>query len=501
MKKVFICGFHQESNTFNPLLAGKDSFDIYEAREVNAQNEKLPLIFKGIFEAISGASLETVSGPVFYASSGGPVDHRVIDDFMDEALSSLQKAGKVDGVVMALHGATTSDISEDVCGDMVETVRRTVGEKTLISSAFDLHANITSKIRKNSDFISGYQTYPHLDMRETGFRAAGCLIKGLMGVKTATVCVGIPQMAPAHAYTTGTGRLALLMKKAEKLKKEETIEDYSIFQVQPWLDVRETASTVVVRAQNAGVAQKAATQLAQEQFDIRKDLLGDTLLSVEDVIRRAADQKTGKPIILADAADSPNAGACGDSAYILEKLLPYKDSLAAAIGLIDVPAIQKAYKVGVGNTAEFTLGATIAPKLSKPVTVKAMVKSLHDGHFQNTGPQEKGKDFYLGRTAVLSIGKILLHVPQRGRMGDPAFYRSFGIEPQRCQLVCVKACTSFRAAYADIAGEIYNADTPGAAVCVLTNLCYTKIPRPFYPFDEITFDSISQAKYCRESIG
>ena len=52
MKKIFVCGFHQESNTFNPKLAGQDCFDIFEAEEVNGKNGKLPLIFKGIFEAI-----------------------------------------------------------------------------------------------------------------------------------------------------------------------------------------------------------------------------------------------------------------------------------------------------------------------------------------------------------------------------------------------------------------------------------------------------------------
>ena len=498
MKKILICGFHEESNTFNPLLADKDYFDIYEARDVNAKNDKLPLIFKGIFSAVNGAPVEIVGGPVFYASSGGPVDHRVIEEFMDKTFSSLKKAGKVDGVLMALHGATTSDKSEDVCGDMIETVRKAVGEKTLISSAFDLHANITSKIRRNSDFITGYQTYPHLDMRETGFRAAECLLKSLMGLKTVTVCIGVPQMAPAHAYTTDTRQLARLMQKAEKFKTDKTIEDYSIFQVQPWLDVKETASAVVVRAQDARVAKKVARELANDEFEIRKDLLGENLLSVEDVIRKTMANKTGKPVILADAADSPNAGACGDSAYVLEKLLPYKDTVVAAIGLIDVPAVEKAYTIGVGNTAAFTLGATVAPKLSKPITVKATVQSLHDGHFQNIGPQEKGKDFYLGRTAVLRIGKILLHIIERGRMGDPAFYSAFGIEPEKCDLICVKACTSFRAAYRDIAGEICNADTPGAAGCVLTKMCYEKLPRPFYPFDEITQDSILEAKCCRE---
>ncbi len=239
----------------------------------------------------------------------------------------------------------------------------------------------------------------------------------------------------------------LIYAKKEAFKKEKKIENYSIFQVQLWLDVNGTASMIVVRGRDKETAGKVAAELALLEFEIRKDLLGGTLLSVDDVIRKAIRNKTGKPVVLADAADSPNAGACGCSAYILEKLLPYKDILTTAIGLIDIPAVEKTYKVGVGNTADFTLGAAIAPELSKPITVNATVKSLDDGHFKYTGPQEHGKEFFLGRTAVLSIGKIFLHAIERGRMGDPAFYDAFGISPKKCDLVCIKACTSFRAAY------------------------------------------------------
>ena len=491
MKKFFVCGFHEESNTFNPRLADYDYFDIFKPEEVNSKNEKLPLIFKGIFEAIddfkgelseNGSLPQVIGGPIFYASSGGPVSHRVVDLFLEIAERSLSEAGSVDGVIIALHGATTSDKSYDVCGDIIETIRRIAGEKTPISSAYDLHANITAKIIKNTDYISGYQTYPHLDMRETGYRAAEALIKGVTGFESKTVCISLPQTAPAHAYTTSTRSLAGLMQKAQELKQKKIIEDYSIFQVQPWLDIKEIASTVVIRAKDEEIAEKTAKELAADEFSIRKDLLGEKLLSVEDAIKKAITNKTGKPVILADAADSPNAGACGDSAYVLAKLLPYKDILNAAIGLVDIPAVKEAYETGVGNTAEFTFGATIAPKLSAPVTVKATVISLHDGYFKNSGPQERGEAFYLGKTAVLGIGKIMLHVVERGRMGDPAFYGAFGIDPEKCDLISVKACTSFRAAYKDITDEIYNVDTPGAAGCVLTNMRYENIPRPFFSF-------------------
>ena len=506
VKRILICGLHQESNSFNPKLADFSDFDIFESENVCPENESLPLIYKGIFEAFDSSkellskndiSVETIGGPVFYASSGGPVDHRVVDDFSVKLLSSLKNAGNVDGIIIALHGATTSDKSEDVCGDIIKTVRERCGNSVLISSAFDLHANITEKIMRGSDYLSGYQRYPHLDIKETGYRAAERIIEDLTGFKTKTVRVTLPLMAPAHAYTTESDPLKTLMKKAKKYKEQGTITDYNIFQVQPWLDVKEMASSVVICAEDRKIAEKIATQLAKEEFEIKEKLSGEKLLSVEEIIQKVFTEKTDKPIIMADASDSPNAGACGDSAFVLEKLLPYKDEITAAVGLIDTPAVNKAFEVGVGGTADFMLGGTVAPELSKPVKVKCTVRSLTDGRFKNCGIQERGKDFCLGRTAVISIGKISVHIIERGRMGDPAFYRSFGIEPEFCDLISVKACTSFRAAYKDISDRIYNVDTPGAAGCVLTKMNYKNIKRPFYPFDEISYDLVSEPKCFR----
>ena len=46
--------------------------------------------------------------------------------------------------------------------------------------------------------------------------------------------------------------------------------------------------------------------------------------------------KSGKPVILVDSADSPNAGATADSATVIEKLLPYRDVLKCAVAVSDI---------------------------------------------------------------------------------------------------------------------------------------------------------------------
>ena len=497
--KVFVCGLHQESNSFNPKLAGFDSFRYLEGEELITLGRDAGVTIFGMLNVLKENGVTPVCGIEMRAGSGAPLKKDVAEIFIKRTLESIKNAGELDGVLIALHGATLAENSEDVCGDVLEAIRKEVGENVIISASCDLHANVTEKMMKNADFISGYQAYPHIDLCETGMRAAELLVKKLNGEDLKMARVTIPLMAPAHGYTTTKGNLKKLMDKARALKAEGKIVDFSIFQVQPWLDAKEIASTVLVVANDCETAKSVATDLAKDEFKLAEELQGEKLYEIDEVIEKALKNESGKPIILVDSSDSSNAGASGDSATVIGALLPYKDVLKAAADVTDAKAVAKAFELGVGAVSDFTLGATIAPKLSKPVLVKdAKVKSLHVGTFERFGPQEKGIIVTNGRTAILEVGKLLIHVSEDARAnGDMNFYRGFGIDPQSQQLVNIKACTSFRAGYEPISAEICNTSTPGAAGTVLTDLPFEKLVMPIYPFAEITEDMISEAKCYR----
>jgi len=501
-KRVFVFGFVQESNAFNPVLAKIDAFEgfgIYRGEEIFYSGAHCGVTIEGAIQVLKENGYEVVGGVVMRAGSGGPVDSALIKEFCDENLKLLKDAGDVCGVVASLHGATVSDTSFDVCGDILQGVREVVGEKAVISAAFDLHANITEKIKVNADYVCGYQTYPHLDLREVGIRAAKRVVNHFKKGKSSVAYSHVPVIAPAHAYSTEKGKLNSLMGRAKDMATAGVIEDYSIFQVQPWLDVKEMSATVVITAKDEDTAKRAAELLAKELFSIRADLQGSPLYTIEEVIDIALENKTGKPIVLVDSADSPNAGACGDSVAMLEQLLKVKDKISCALAVIDKNAVDKAFELGVGGVGTFTLGASLASKLTKPVTVEnATVKSLHDGVFYLFGPQEKGERRDIGKTAVLKVGKILIQVSYYGcANGDKAFYHTFGINPETTDLVCVKACTSFRAGYETFSAQICNTQTPGAAAPVLQTLPYEYRPKPLYPFEEITIDSVTAPKIYR----
>ena len=491
-KKVLICAFTQESNSFNPLIMPLSAFSNGNIKECRNDCDV------GAVSYLVTREVECVYGIAMHARSGGIVSDESVEYFLRDTLGIIEAQKPLDGVLLVLHGATMSESHDDVCGYICESVRGAVGEHAVISTVLDLHANVTEKMAQNADYMCGYHEYPHIDRRKTGERAARVLWEHLARGRKYMARAAVPTIAPAHAYTTVKGGLKALKLKAQAMIAEGRIADFSVFQVQPWLDNPLVSSAVLVIADDPDTAREVADMLAAESFQCRQEIQGEPMMSADQVIQKALENNSEKPVVLVDSADSIGAGSTGDSADVLAALLPYADVLYAATEVRDVPAVAKAFEVGVGNTAEFVIGATMAPKLSQPVTVTAKVKSLHDGSFYMNGPMSKGAKCWSGRTAMLEVGKLLIRVSETG-MGsnDVNFYRSFGVPFERFALVSVKACTSFRASYGEYVSEIYNAATAGAAGTVLRQLGFERLPRPLYPFAEITEDDIVPARVYR----
>lgn len=494
-KRVFVCSLQQETNAFNPITTTAAMYGRGKC-EWHAGTHSM---IGGMIAPLLDARISLSYGLAWGASSGGPAADDVWQSFLHNTLKQLADEGPFDGVAICMHGATVSESCDDVCGEIVSAVRAQVGEEIPIAVAYDLHANVTLKTVKSVDYICGFLEYPHVDQYETGVRASRLLLSHLNGHPLKTAYASIPMIAPAHAYTTRERGLRKLFDEAREMVARGEILDFSIFEAQPWLDVPALSSAIVVTAKDADTACRVADELNLRHFALRRELQGAPLMPIAEVIEHALANKTGKPVVLVDSSDSRGAGSTADSAAVIEALLPYRDTLSAAVGISDAPAVAKAFEIGVGAVADFTLGATVAPSLSSPVTVKeARVRSLHRGDFINVGPIARGARVSCGRVAVLEVGRILIQVSEHSRNErDIGFFRGFGIDPELCQLVSVKACTSLRAAYTPISAEICNTATPGAAGTVLQEMPYVKRPSPLYPFEEIGEDDVTAAICCR----
>ena len=73
---------------------------------------------------------------------------------------------------------------------------------------------------------------------------------------------------------------------------------------------------------------------------------------MEEVVQAAIDNAEDKPVVLVDSSDSPGAGSAGDSATVLEYLLPHRDTLRAAVAVSDTAAVEKAFAVCLEDLRE-----------------------------------------------------------------------------------------------------------------------------------------------------
>jgi len=487
--KILLGGLHQEINTFAP---GKTGYEQYRRKQALFGEDMLTFArdhvrcnegadgLEGCYRVLTAAGVDVVSGGFMSAQPGSIIEQKVLDDFITHIVGVARASMPLDGVVLYMHGAAQSEESDDPEGDIIKAVRAVVGESVPITVGLDLHANVTSEMVKNSNAISLYQKYPHVDILETGERAARLCLGILKGeIKPYMAYVTIPMIVPASAYTTETEPFHSLMQKGHAYVKAGKLLDFSVSQMQPWLDVKDGYSSVVAIGEDKAEAERIAKELAGELYAMRHQFTTD-LKDVDEIIAIAESNKSGKPVILNDFADSSNAGSAGDSPEVIERILALESDVRGLMYINDSTFVAACMKAGVGNTVEASLGAEYSKKLYQPVKVKAEVKALYDGVVPFHG---LWVDF--GRCAVVKIRNTSVVVTTQHRYnGDPCLYRAFGYEPLDFEMVVVKACTSFRAFYGPLTDLIYPASTKGSATSNLLSLPFEKIPKSFYPFSD-----------------
>lgn len=478
MKKILVFRFHQESNTFNPVVTDRAQFAQPTFSEVMTTRNAV----SGGVDAIREAGGEVLPTIFLHAGSGG----RVSDETFGFLLTQLEQAireNTFDGIYASLHGATCTESCDDACGVLLEKLRALAGDKP-IAASFDLHANITEKLLKHTDIICGYQTYPHRDFYETGYRAAKFLMDILAGKKPCMVTKAVPMLIPPAGYTSDTGPFADLIARGNQLIANGTLLDFTVFPVQPWLDIPEIASRVTVIAEDPETAEKYAGELAKRLWDLRADVM-PPMLSVDEIIDIAEKNTSGKPVILSESADSPNGGCVGDSPIVALRLQARGSHLKTGLFVVDPAGVEKAYALGVGGTGEFSVGAAFTPDMPGPFVAEGTVLSLHGGKYTLEGPANRGGIGDMGKCAVVCFGNIHI-ILSNGctQSGDPQVFRHFGIEPTLYDLIVVKANTSFRLPYSKFTDLIYAADTVGAGASDLKKLPFSHLPERLYPFSK-----------------
>ena len=135
----------------------------------------------GFIDALTRAGVEIVPLVYVEGDAAGHAADEALEAYTEEIRDGLAGAGNLDGVLLYLHGAMTTPRRPDPEREVLEAVRAAVGPHLPLVAAFDLHANLSPATAGLVTALVGFHYSPHVDMAETGERAARLLLATVEG--------------------------------------------------------------------------------------------------------------------------------------------------------------------------------------------------------------------------------------------------------------------------------------------------------------------------------
>jgi microcystin degradation protein MlrC len=497
LARIAIGGMQHETNTFAPTRADYAAFEagggwpgaqygesLFEA----VAGANIPV--QGAIEAIKAANHQVVPLAWAAASPSAHVTDDAFERIAGAIVSSLEAALPVDGVYLDLHGAMVTISHDDGEGELLRRVREVIGPRVPMVASLDLHANITRQMVQQSDALSVYRTYPHVDMAETGARAI-FMLKRLMAqgkpftkaYQTFDYLTGIPSQSTF--IEPGRSLYALL----ERIERDTGVH-LSFAPGFPMADFEECGMSAIAYGEDAPSTHRALEVFSDAVRDAEKDFALELLNPDEAVQRAMARGEPGRPVVLADTQDNPGAGGNGDTTGLLRALVRHRAEQAVLGLLIDPDSAARAHAAGQGNSLEFALGGRSAIPADSPFTGRFRVERLGDGRFTCTGPMFLGFRMNLGAMALLQSetapGVRVLLASKKCQAADQQMFRHLGVDPVRQAIVALKSSVHFRADFQPIAREVIVVRSPGPALADPADFAWTRLRqglrlRPFGP--------------------
>jgi microcystin degradation protein MlrC len=481
MARIAIGGFQHETNTFAPSKADYAAFEAgggwpgaQYGEPIFGAVEGANIPAAGAIQALRAAGHQLVGTAWAAASPSAHVTSDAFERISTEMVKRLQVAAPLDAVYLDLHGAMVVETFDDGEGELLRRVREAVGARVPVVASLDLHANVTRAMVERADALVAYRTYPHVDMAQTGARAARVLDH--------MVRAGERPKGGFHQldYLTGIPSQCSFIEPCKAIYQElSRLEERhgSVLSFTPGFPMADFADCGM--SVFGYGSREAVEQLRGAVADAEKDFAME-LHDAPDAVRRAKSLGApGAPVVLADTQDNPGAGGNGDTTGLL-KVLIQQDAQEAVLGmLIDPASAQRAHEVGQGNSAAFGLGGRSGIPGDSPCSSEFTVERLGDGRFTCTGPMFKGFRMNLGPMALLrsraAPGVRVVLASRKCQAADQEMFRHLGVEPRRSRIVALKSSVHFRADFEPIAKAVLVVKAPGPALADPAEFKWTKL--------------------------
>lgn len=492
---VLTGSFVHESNTFKKGETGLQDFRDEVLDEGQAAIDRFGDVndeLAGFLDVGRAAGWRITHSVSAHANPGARVAREAFEHLAGIIVEAARAhRDTLDGILLSLHGSMVPSFCEDGEGELLRRLREVVGPDLPIAVTLDLHAMVTEAMVDQAQILVSYKTYPHVDMRVTGRHAARLLDATMRGdIRPRTLRLGLPMLDEANAGRTDVPESAALYHRAATHEAEPGILAVSINAAFSEADISEMGVTVLV-THDEGAATRAgeiARGLAQTIWDQRASVSNDFLTPETAAVEAAGFDAGRGPLVIADYADNPGAGAYGDATALLAALLKAGATGGAFAPMIDPGAAALLHRHRVGETVTLDLGGKCDPAFGGgPLRLTGEILHLSDGTYTGDGPILGGITHSFGPTAVFRVQGIdILVVTLNEQMLDLQQVRSFGIEPARLRFLVVKSMQHFRAAFEPVAGKVIVCDTGALATPQAHLRPYTRVRRPVWPLDRET---------------
>jgi microcystin degradation protein MlrC len=478
-----------ETNTF---CAGLTEAGAFKEREW-ARGDALLSRHRGVRDYLGGMlagaqerGIDIV--PVFatHAEPSGTISAGAYEAMRSELVDGLGRAGAVDAICLALHGAGVAEGVDDIEGDLLARIRADAGPTVPIVVTLDLHANVTDAMVRHATALLGVNEYPHVDEYERGVEAvalAAAILDGRVHPRPRLVTL------PLLVATTATSQSPVreINARCRAWEARPGIVDCTFFHGFPHTDTPIVAASVVAIADGASAqpADEAARDVARFAWGQREAFVKSAPGPAEAI--RQALACDAQPVVINETSDNPGGGAPGDGTHLLRALLDANVTETCFGFIWDPETVARAHAAGAGAAIRVRLGGKTDAMHGTPIDAGAYVKCLTDGRFIRQSPMGRGAQMNLGRMARLVIGGVDVLVSSvRQQTLDAEVFQLHGIDVGRYRVVALKSSQHFRAAFEPLAARIITADSPGLTTLDLTTFPYRRLTRPVWPLDQDT---------------
>ncbi|HEY6822747.1 MAG TPA: M81 family metallopeptidase [Burkholderiales bacterium] len=489
--RLVLAQMKHETNTFSPVPTPLGRFG--HGRDLPWEGEEAIAEFKGTGTALGAfielaehAGAEIVCPIAAQAWPSGRVEQKAYEYVAGRIVAAVAKG--CDAVLLDLHGAMVTERFDDGEGELLARIRR-VAPKVPIGVAHDMHANLFPATGRIATALAGYQTYPHVDMHETGIRAGRPIISFLEGKTKPTLAFGHKPMLP-HVMRQSSldSPNREIQARAREMEKQGALAA-SFFVGFPHADIPYAGSSaVVVTDGDAELARRYCEELLERAWNAREAFVYVPEPLAQSMEKARAAQ--GRPVVLLDHYDNCASGGTMDTMTVLEAILEARLEEVAAFAVCDPAAVKQMSEAGAGASVTLSLGGkSDLPSLGlkgKPLAVTGKVKRLLEGRYRNEGPMGRGELMDMGPTAVLDTGRVEIAVISRQvEPFDIAAWRHLGIDPAAKRYVMLKSRVHWRAGLGELAKGVIECAGTGVCTSDYAQLNFRRVRRPVYPLDQM----------------